>query len=93
FPEAASAYQKALAQQPGNTEAWNNLGVAYEKLGRPHDALQAYSRAFLLQPNHPTILQNVARAGARLHPPSKRTARQVRSPQPTSRSKNVTQSP
>ena len=43
--EALSYYDKVLALEPGNTDAWNNKGVCLRKLGKLEQALACYDRA------------------------------------------------
>src|SRR5262249_2457631 len=41
--------RKAVAQEPNYFEAYNNLGVQYQKLNRWQDAVEAYSKAAALR--------------------------------------------
>jgi tetratricopeptide (TPR) repeat protein len=43
---------------PFYAEAFNNLGITYEQLGRLVEARQMYERALQLDPHHPSIKQN-----------------------------------
>jgi tetratricopeptide (TPR) repeat protein len=45
YPEAAECFQRTLAQGPKSVKAENNLGLAYEGLNRPDDAVAAYRQA------------------------------------------------
>lgn len=46
YPKAVAHFQRALDQDRNYAEAWNNLGFAYEKVGRYPDAVKAYKSAF-----------------------------------------------
>ena len=48
FAEAILFLERAAILTPGSTEAWANLGNAYEKEQRLGDALRAYSKALAL---------------------------------------------
>ncbi len=43
--EAVAYYDKVLALEPGNTDAWNNKGVCLRKLGKLDESLSCYDRA------------------------------------------------
>ena len=42
--EAAGEYRTALELEPGNLDAWYNLGFVLERLGRDREALDAYEQ-------------------------------------------------
>ncbi len=44
------AFSVATRVSPGFARAWNNLGVALARAGRPREAVRAYRRAVRLQP-------------------------------------------
>jgi tetratricopeptide (TPR) repeat protein len=44
YPEALPYLEKAVAADPGNADAWHNLAVTYQKLGRNEDALGILNR-------------------------------------------------
>jgi len=46
---AVGYLKKAIAEQPNYFEAYNNLGVQYQKLNRLQDAVEAYSKAAALR--------------------------------------------
>jgi WD40 repeat protein/regulator of sirC expression with transglutaminase-like and TPR domain len=48
--QTKAAYLRLLEIDPLNSPAWNNLGVAYDKLKRPEDALAAYTKSIELWP-------------------------------------------
>jgi cytochrome c-type biogenesis protein CcmH/NrfG len=39
-------------RDPGNADAWNELGHAYRKLGQMDPALKAYGKALKINPDH-----------------------------------------
>lgn len=45
YPKAITHFQRALKEDRNYAEAWNNLGSAYEKMGRYPDAVEAYKTA------------------------------------------------
>lgn len=49
FPEALSSFQKALALMPRSPKVATNLGLTYEGLNRPEDAIAAYRQAIAWQ--------------------------------------------
>ncbi|WP_423383726.1 tetratricopeptide repeat protein [Burkholderia sp. LMG 32019] len=48
FDEAREVLQRAVAHDPGHPMALNNLGWAWQMLGRPDEALTCYRRALVL---------------------------------------------
>ena len=44
YEEVVALLEQALTTDPTRTEAWTNLGNAYEKLGRYEDAVRAHSQ-------------------------------------------------
>lgn len=59
--EAAAGYQQLVDAQPGNAEAWNNLGNARHELGELDGALAALQQARELQPASAMIHTNIGR--------------------------------
>jgi tetratricopeptide (TPR) repeat protein len=47
YPEAAECFQRTLALASKSVKAENNLGLAYEGLNRPDDAVAAYRQAIV----------------------------------------------
>ncbi len=45
YPKAVDFFQKAIKQDENYAEAWNNLGSAYEKVGKFSNAVEAYKTA------------------------------------------------
>src|ERR1017187_10500151 len=50
--EATLHWVEATRLDPNYAEAWNDLGVAYEQLGRFEDARKAYEKAIKLEPDN-----------------------------------------
>lgn len=50
YDEARNAYQQTLAISPDEGGAWNNLGVAFDQLGRTNEALDAFKHAIVCHP-------------------------------------------
>ena len=53
-------FQAALAADGQFAEAWYNLGVVYEHMRRPQDAMNAYQRALQLKPYFKEAAENLA---------------------------------
>lgn len=54
--DAASAYRRALALQPGHGDAWFNLGFALRRQARVEEALEAYARALAHGARDPEVV-------------------------------------
>ena len=59
--EASFRFEQALAKDPGNARAHNNLAVALEATGDFSRALTEYKKALELAPNDNYIRRNYAR--------------------------------
>jgi lipoprotein NlpI len=59
--EAAFRYEQAIAKEPDNARAHNNLAVALEASGDFARALAEYKRALEIDPNNNYIRRNYAR--------------------------------
>lgn len=59
--EAAFRYEQAVAKEPANARAHNNLAVALEANGDFARALAEYKKALELDPNNNYIRRNYAR--------------------------------
>jgi Flp pilus assembly protein TadD len=59
--EAAFRFEQAIAKEPGNARAHNNLAVALEATGEFARALTEYKKALELDPNDSYIRRNYAR--------------------------------
>jgi Flp pilus assembly protein TadD len=58
WKEAVYRFEKAIEIDPSYGGAWNNLGIAYEQMGRFDDARKAYEKALALEPNNTFIRNN-----------------------------------
>ena len=56
--DAAMRFEAATVTDPSYAAAWNNLGIAYEQLGRFDDARRAYEKAMELDPDNNFIKVN-----------------------------------
>lgn len=63
--EAIFRWRQVVTMEPKNAKAHNNLGVAYEALGKTDDALAAYQRATKLAPDNQYYRLNYRRC--RIH--------------------------
>lgn len=63
---AISYYRDAIALDSALPSAWNNMGIAYFKLGRTQDALAAYENAAKLAPSNADIYFNMGLAHYKL---------------------------
>lgn len=59
LPEAEKSWKKVLDLDPGNSEAWNNLGVLYRRHGDDEKALAAFQEAAERAPDRPDIPYNI----------------------------------
>lgn len=59
--EALFRFEEAIALDPGNPHAHNNLAVAYEATGEFAKALAEYKKALELAPGNAAIQRNYAR--------------------------------
>lgn len=62
IPQAAAAYERALALRPSHADAWLNLGATYRRQGRIEDAAACARRVLELRPDDPGALNNLANA-------------------------------
>jgi Flp pilus assembly protein TadD len=60
---AIDLLNRAIALDPGNPDAHNNLGNAFLTLGRHADAMTAYRRCLELRPGHPQAAANLELLG------------------------------
>lgn len=59
YAQAIEEYEKAIAADPGNLEAYNNLGVLFKETGRVDLAADALQRALALDPKYEKALNNL----------------------------------
>ncbi len=60
YSVALEGFRRAAELKPGEPRIWNNLGVAWEELGRPGEAYRCYLRAIELVETYPPPLVNAA---------------------------------
>lgn len=58
--EAEEATRRSLALDPGNSHAWNNLGVVLNRQGRARESCDAYQQAFECDPLNTGAMMNAA---------------------------------
>ena len=61
FDEAASLYERLVADDPGMDDVWLELAHAYARLGRTADAVRAYKQIVAHNPKDPSGLLGAAR--------------------------------
>ncbi|MBI4914074.1 MAG: glycosyltransferase family protein [Acidobacteria bacterium] len=59
---AARDFEACARLEPGNPDAWNNLGSALQLLRRFQEAEAAHRKALLLAPEHPEFRSNLGHA-------------------------------
>ena len=57
--EAVAAYREAVRKEPGNFEAWNNLGCALGELGRRAESIAAFEETLRLKPDNMSARTNL----------------------------------
>jgi tetratricopeptide (TPR) repeat protein len=62
WAQAAADFRLATRIKPGFVRAWNNLGVAQQRLGQGAKALASYRRAIALDPEFPAAHTNLGLA-------------------------------
>ncbi len=70
-PQAIESYKAAIALQPGNITAYNNLGSCYALLKQWKNAIACYQKAIQLQPDLAIAYQNLGRVWKRTGQPEK----------------------
>jgi len=87
--EAVRLFREALAADPANVEAMNNLGSAYAERNQPGDrerAITVWRLALRKIPSHPLVIENLQKIGAqRKEEPGITTPAASRPPQETRR--------
>jgi tetratricopeptide (TPR) repeat protein len=71
YVESIAASRRALDLRPGYAEAWNNIGAAYNKLGRYEEAAAACEQALRLKPDFELARNNLQYARAMAQAPVK----------------------
>jgi Flp pilus assembly protein TadD len=56
--EAILRWQKATELDQTYAEAWNDLAIGYEQMGKFAEAREAYDKALKIEPHNEYILQN-----------------------------------
>ncbi len=60
FPEAVTAYNKALALDPRNVNVRVDMGTCLKNSGKPQEAVEEYKKAIKINPNHVNAHRNMA---------------------------------
>jgi ADP-heptose:LPS heptosyltransferase/2-polyprenyl-3-methyl-5-hydroxy-6-metoxy-1,4-benzoquinol methylase len=60
WPEALRALESMIAKNPGNSEAWNDLGVVHFASGDAKSAAEAFRKSLSLNPLCPDAFANLA---------------------------------
>jgi tetratricopeptide (TPR) repeat protein len=56
-------YQEAIkdyAQAPASAVVWNKMGIAYQMMFSPKDAVRCYKESLKLDPTNPSVINNLA---------------------------------
>ncbi|MBI4610638.1 MAG: tetratricopeptide repeat protein [Candidatus Rokubacteria bacterium] len=59
YVQAIEEYEKSIAADPRNLEAYNNLGVLFKETGRLDQAAEAFQRALAVDPKYEKALNNL----------------------------------
>jgi Tfp pilus assembly protein PilF len=60
WSQATSVWERAVQIDDSYGQAWNNLAIGYEQLGRFEEARKAYEKALELEPGNTFIQNNYA---------------------------------
>jgi Flp pilus assembly protein TadD len=71
YVESVAASRRALDLRPGYAEAWNNIGAAYNKLGRYQEAAAACEQALRYKPDFELARNNLQYAREKLRASAK----------------------
>ncbi|WXU00459.1 MAG: Photosystem I assembly protein Ycf3 [Catillopecten margaritatus gill symbiont] len=66
YQEAIDAYKKAIEIKPDEDRAYNNMGIAYGKLGQYQEAIDAYKKAIEIKPDKDEAYYNMGIAHDKL---------------------------
>ena len=66
--EALSAFKKALELNPGNYEAWNNIGVLMWSVNKLEDAYKCFRKALEIKPDYKEAQTNIEQIQSSLKP-------------------------
>ncbi len=69
--ESLQAMQQALAAEPENADAWNNLGAVCMRIRRMSEAREAFERAYRLDPGRADFLVNLGSLSLKQSDPDK----------------------
>ncbi len=59
YLKAAAHFLAVTIWDPAHHKAWNNLGIAYLKLGEAEEARLAFEKALALRPDDPLVKKNL----------------------------------
>ena len=62
YPRAISAFRSAIERNPRFPDAFNNMGVAHDRLGELTQAMECFRCAVALHPDHADALRNLGDA-------------------------------
>ena len=61
YDQALEEFKKAIQDDPGDAEAYYNLGVVYETKNMKKEAKEAFSKALELNPKHKLAEQHLSK--------------------------------
>jgi Tfp pilus assembly protein PilF len=62
FDAAIDGYKRVLAIRPDNSEAYNNMGIAFKDQGKLQEAIEAYKKALAIKPDSFEVYINMGNA-------------------------------
>jgi tetratricopeptide (TPR) repeat protein len=63
---AAREHERAVELEPGADDAWGNLGIAKQELGRREEAIRCFERVLALHPGHPVAQDRLFKLKSRM---------------------------
>ena len=63
---AVPELERAVALEPGAVDAWGNLGIAKQELGRREEAIACFERVLALRPGHPAAKDRLFKLKSRM---------------------------